>query len=318
MIVTFTPNPSIDRAAAVGAPLTRGGVHRLSDLRSDPGGKGVNVARVAHQAGRRALAVLPAGPGDPLLRLIEATGLPHAEHLTGADARINLTVTEPDGTTTKLNEPGTPLTTDDVAALERLLVEASRGAAWVALCGSLPPGAPVDWYARLVPQLRELGVRVAVDTSDAPLAALSQALPGAAPHLVKPNSEELAQLSGQDAAVLEASAQAGDHGPTVEAARRLIDQGLQAVLVTLGGAGAVLVEAAGAWFSPPVPVEVRSTVGAGDSALAGYLLADLAGADAAGRLASAVAHGSAAAALPGTGLPHPQHVHPAPERVRAL
>lgn len=317
-IVTFTPNPSIDRSATVAGMLTRGGVHRLAELHSDPGGKGVNVARVAHQAGVEAVAVLPAGQNDPLLRLIEATGLRHRAHTTAAPARINLTVTESDGTTTKLNEPGTPLSPDDVRALQLLLVEAGARAAWVTLCGSLPPGAPVDWYARLVPPLRELGVRVAVDTSDAPLAALAAALPGAAPTLVKPNAEELAQLSGQDAGLLESSAAAGDLGPTVQAATRLIDLGVRAALVTLGGVGAVLVTPAGAWFSPPTPVTVRSTVGAGDSALAGYLLADLAGLDAPHRLAHAVAHGSAAAALSGTGLPRPDQVHPDPDAVRTL
>lgn len=317
-IVTFTPNPSIDRSATVEGMLIRGGVHRLAGLRSDPGGKGVNVARVAHQAGVEAVAVLPTGPSDPLLRLIEGTGLRYRTHTTAAPARINLTVTEADGTTTKLNEPGTPLTADDVVALQALLVQAAAGAAWVTLCGSLPPGAPADWYARLVPPLRAQGVQVAVDTSGAPLAALAAALPGAAPTLVKPNGEELAQLSGRDAGLLEASAAAGDLGPTVQAAARLIDLGVQTALVTLGEVGAVLVTPAGAWFSPPIPVSVRSTVGAGDSALAGYLLADLAGLDAPHRLAHAVAHGSAAAALPGTGLPHPDQVRPEPAAVRAL
>ena len=317
-VVSFTPNPSIDRSAAVEGMLTRGGVHRLGALHTEPGGKGVNVARVVHQAGVDALAVLPAGDGDPLLRLISDTGLRHRAHTTAAPARINLTVTESDGTTTKLNEPGTPLSSADVEALRLLLTKAGKGAAWVTLCGSLPPGAPVDWYAQLVPQLRALGVKVAVDTSDAPLAALAAALPGSAPTLVKPNSEELAQLSGQDAGLLESSAEAGDLGPTVKAATRLLELGVEAALVTLGGAGAVLVTAEGAWFSPPTPVVVRSTVGAGDSALAGYLLADLAGMDAPHRLAHAVAHGSAAAALPGTGLPHPGDVHPDPAAVRAL
>ncbi|GAA1257828.1 MULTISPECIES: 1-phosphofructokinase family hexose kinase [Janibacter] len=311
MITTFTANPSVDRSAALPGPLSRGAVLRLAEVHDEPGGKGVNVARVVTMAGVAATAVLPVGSEDPLHRLLDAAGVGYAEHRTAHPVRTNLTITEPDGTTTKLNEPGAPLRAEDVAALETLLLERTTGSRWAALCGSLPPGAPTDWYARLVPQLRAAGVSVAVDTSDAPLLALAEAGPQAAPDLLKPNAEELTQLGGGDPEELEAAAAAGDLRPTVVSARRLLERGVGAVLTTLGGSGAVLVTAEGAWFGRAPKITVRSTVGAGDSALSGYLLGSLRGLPERDRVALAVAYGSAAAQLPGTGLPGPDHVDPA-------
>jgi 1-phosphofructokinase len=214
--------------------------------------------------------------------------------------RTNLAITETDGTTTKLNEPGATLDAAALTALTDTVVHRAAGADWVVLSGSLPPGAPDDWYADVVCALRSVGCRVAVDTSDAPLLALAGRFGDAAPDLVKPNSDELASLAGRSAAELE-----DDPDAVVEAARSLVNRGVGAVLATLGSAGAVLVNAQGAWLATPPPITVRSTVGAGDSALAGYVRADVAGAEAPRRLQMAVAYGSAAAALPGSALPSP-------------
>jgi 1-phosphofructokinase len=148
-----------------------------------------------------------------------------------------------------------------------------------------------------------------VDTSDAPLAALAHQLDRAAPDLIKPNAEELAGLAGVTAQSLESAVARGDTGPVVTAAQHLIDRGVGAVLTTLGAAGAVLVTADGAWLATPPPITPRSTVGAGDSALAGYVRADIGGAGAAQCLAMAVAYGSGAAALPGTALPSPSQLN---------
>jgi 1-phosphofructokinase len=148
-----------------------------------------------------------------------------------------------------------------------------------------------------------------VDTSDAPLAALAAGLDRAAPDLIKPNSGELAGLAGVTAESLETALVRGDSGPVVRAAQQLIDRGVGAVLATLGAAGAVLVNTDGAWLATPPPIVPRSTVGAGDSALAGYVRADVEGAAAPARLQMAVAYGSGAAALPGTALPSPDEIN---------
>jgi 1-phosphofructokinase len=126
-----------------------------------------------------------------------------------------------------------------------------------------------------------------------------------APHLMKPNAEELASFTGHHADELEA-----DPAAAAEAAGELVERGVESVLVTLGPRGALLVTADGAWHAAAPRVAVVSTVGAGDSSLFGYLLGDVEGRDPDQRLALAVAYGSAAAGLPGTTIPHPRQVHP--------
>jgi 1-phosphofructokinase len=217
--------------------------------------------------------------------------------------RTNYTLAEPDGTTTKLNEPGAAL--DDAArdALAAALHEHAEGASWVVLSGSLPPGTPLDWYADLVRSLRDTGARIAVDTSEAPLLALLAAGPDAAPDLLKPNSEELAQLSGVPETHLTANRAAA-----LAAVDTLHARGVAEVLLTLGADGALLSCAEGVWSATPPRIAVRSTVGAGDCSLAGHVLADLAGAPPAERLRSAVAYGAASASLPGSAVPTPEQV----------
>ncbi|KAF0846413.1 1-phosphofructokinase family hexose kinase [Nocardia caishijiensis] len=315
MIVTLTANPSVDRTVTLTEPLLRGQVHRAANVTSQPGGKGVNVARVVTSGGVPALAVLPGTEDDPVVSGLRGAGIAFRAVPTGGTPRTNLTIAEADGTTTKINEPGYPLRAPHLDALAAALTESAVGAAWVVLSGSLPPGVPVEWYARMVEELSAAGsAKIAVDTSDAPLLALFEETGSAAADLVKPNTDELAQLTGLDPAGLENPAAAA------RAATALIERGVGAVLATLGAAGAVLVTAEGAWFAGAPPIVARSTVGAGDSALAGYLLADLAGLDPADRLRAAVAYGSAATALPGTELPGPADImldavlaHPLPD-----
>ena len=196
MIITLTANPSLDRTATLEAPLARGQVQRVSGVTVEPGGKGVNVARAIHYAGHPVRAVLPAPDSDPILAALRQLGVDYRTVAVAEGVRMNLTLTEADGTTTKLNEPGPLLTDDLVEQLAALVVEQADGAEWVVLSGSLPPGVPADFYATLIRRLRPLGVKVAVDTSDEPLLALVDNFPDAAPDLLKPNSDELAQLTG--------------------------------------------------------------------------------------------------------------------------
>ena len=322
MIVTLTPNPSLDRTVTLPGALVRGGVNRLSTVTIEPGGKGVNVARVLVAAGETVTTVLPAAVHDPLLRALDAVAVPGLSTravTVSSPARINTAVTEPDGTTTKLNEPGAGLEDQEVDAVRAALLEAAatarpskdaRARRWAVLSGSLPPGAPTDWYVDLVRVLRGAapGLQVAVDTSDAPLAELAAGLPDSAPDLVKPNGEELGQLVGlpaDRAMALEEGAVRGELAPVADAARILVDLGIGAVMATLGPAGAVLVTGEGAWHATAPEVPVVSTVGAGDSSVAGYVLADVRGGDEAERLRTAMIYGSAAASLPGTTLPSP-------------
>ncbi|MFW3172217.1 1-phosphofructokinase family hexose kinase [Geodermatophilus sp. CPCC 206100] len=312
-IVTLTANPSLDRTLALPGPLERGSVARLAPSSTEPGGKGVNVARAVAAAGADVVTVLPAADDDPIVAALHRLGLPLATVAVPTPVRTNYTLAEPDGTTTKLNEPGAPLDEATRARLTAVLHESAAGARWVALSGSLPPGTPVGWYADLVRSLRDTGARIAVDTSEAPLLALLDAGPDAAPDLLKPNAEELAQLAGATEAELTA-----DRDAALAAVSTLHARGVAEVLLTLGADGALLSCAEGVWSAVPPRIAVRSTVGAGDCSLAGHLLADLAGAPPAERLRAAVAYGAASASLPGSAVPTPAQVDRAAVEVTAL
>jgi 1-phosphofructokinase len=294
MIVTLTPNPSLDRTLQV-AELRRGEVVRATSVRVDPGGKGINVALALTVTGHTARAVLPLGGSEGLQlgAAIEETGIELVPVPIAQAVRTNITLAEPDGTVTKINDPGPTLTVDEAAALTRSTVEAINGASWVAGCGSLPPGAPGSLYAELVTQAHRAGSRVAIDASGAALAAALQA----GPDLIKPNVHELAELTGRRLTHI---------GQVIDAAHELHHRGIATVVVSLGGDGAVLVDADGAWQATTPPVTVRSTVGAGDALVAGLLAAGGTGPAA---LRSGVAYGTAAAQLPGTQFPTPDLLH---------
>jgi 1-phosphofructokinase len=308
MIVTVTPNPSIDRTVTLSTPLTRGQVHRVSSVTTEPGGKGVNVARALTLAGVDAVALLPAAGTDPLVTALQGGGVPFRCVPITSPVRTNIAVTEMDGTTTKINEPGARLDEAAIDALSRSVIGYAEHASWVVMSGSLPPGVPDRWYADIVAELTAYGCKVAVDTSEGPLTALVEGFSHAAPDLIKPNTEELAGVIGFAPQAFEAALAQGDPEPVVSAAQQLVDRGVGAVLATMGAAGAVLVNSAGSWLATPPPIIPRSTVGAGDSSLAGYLRADVGGAEPPQLLQMAVAYGSAAAALPGSALPTPAEV----------
>ncbi|TQN41021.1 1-phosphofructokinase [Blastococcus colisei] len=312
-VVTLTANPSLDRTLDLPAPLAQGGIVRLAGSSTEPGGKGVNVARALAAAGGDVVSILPAAASDPIVTALRALGLELATVPVHSPVRTNYTLVDPAGTTTKLNEPGAALSDATRTALSGILHGHAAAARWVVLSGSLPPSTPVDWYADLVRTLRDTGARIAVDTSEAPLLALLSAGRDAAPHLLKPNAEELAQVAG-----LTEDDVLRDPAAMLEAVRTLHARGVAEVLLTLGGDGAVLSTADGElWSARPPEIAVRSTVGAGDCSLAGYLLASLAGAPPAERLRTAVAYGAASASLPGSAVPTPARVDGSAVRVTA-
>ncbi|NKQ57780.1 1-phosphofructokinase [Amycolatopsis sp. K13G38] len=291
MIVTVTANPSIDRTVEVAA-VTRGRVHRAPRALVHPGGKGVNVSRTLAKQGHPTTAVLVAGgaEGSELTGLLAAAGVATSRVSVGEPVRTNIAVAEADGTITKFNEAGPALSAEEA---ERLLEAATRalerGAGWLAGCGSLPPGMPAAFYARLVEIAHARGVNAAIDSSGAALAAC---LP-AAPEVVKPNRSELAEYARIEVRTL---------GDAVKAAQQLRDHGARAVLASLGADGALLVDGTGVVHGEAPVARVRSTVGAGDAMLAGFLAAGGRGEKA---LREALAWGAAAAALPGSHLPGP-------------
>lgn len=292
MIVTVTPNPSLDRALDVDR-LAVGDVNRAHATHVHPGGKGINVARALARHGQRALAVLPAGGADGarLVALLGEHGVPAVPVPVAGDTRTNITLVEADGATTKVNAPGPRLSDAEVDALlatvEDQLTTAPRV---VVAAGSLPAGAGDSFFVRLAGIAGRHNVPVALDTSGTPLA---RAVRAGGLCLVKPNEDELAELVGRELVTV---------GDVVDASREVIAQGTTAVLVSLGAHGAMLVRATGTWWAGGAPLVPLSTVGAGDSTLAGYLAGTGTCAD---RLRSAVAWGRAAVLLPGTEVPTP-------------
>ncbi|MFD0904180.1 1-phosphofructokinase [Actinomadura sediminis] len=311
MIVTLTLNPSLDRTIEVDV-LTRGAVIRTRSARLDPGGKGVNVSRALLANGADSTAVLAVGgaDGEELRRLLLAEGLPARAVRVAARTRSNVTVVEPDGVVTKLNEPGGPLSPAELDEVTAAVEEAAAGGAgWVVCCGSLPPGVPDTAYAALCRRFAADGARVAVDTSGPAL----RAAVAAGPDLVKPNLEELAEAVGDPVVTV---------ADDVESAGELRGRGARGVLVSLGAEGAVPVDDDRVLSGDAPVARPRSTVGAGDALLAGFLAAGARGERA---LAEGLAWGAAAVRLPASRMPGARDVrrdivriHPSPDLARPL
>ncbi len=293
MIVTVTPNPSIDRTVTV-EQLEIGEINRALSNRVDPGGKGVNVSRALRANGADTLAILPLGGPDGrlLAALLDDAGVPHREIDLADTTRTNVAIVDPRGVTTKVNEPGPTLDVDELHSLRRAILSSTQETDWLALCGSLPPGAPATWFADII--AAHPG-RVAVDASGV---GFPEAV-AAGPDLIKPNREELEELVGIRLPLL---------ADVLDAARSVVSSGVGMVVVSLGSDGALATTAEGHWFATAAVTTPLSTVGAGDSLLAGLLHALQSGATPEKAIASAVAWGSAAVSLPGSQVPEHHHI----------
>lgn len=278
-IVTLTLNPALDLGTAVDRVVAEDKL-RCEEPTRHPGGGGINVARAATRLGTGSRAVFPAGgpTGDALCQQVEDEGVTVERIDTGAETRQNVSVTE---TTTdrqfRFVLPGAPLRGDELDRCLGAVEDAASPDGLVVASGSIPPGVDEDVYARLIGACPD--VRVVVDTSGP---ALRHAIDAGA-WLVKPNLRELAELVGKEL----------DGDPEViQAARSLLGGGTQAVVVSLGAGGAMLVTSDDEHHvrSPTVPV--RSRVGAGDSSVAGIVVGVLRGDD----LHTAVRYGVAAGA----------------------
>lgn len=296
MIITVTLNPSLDRTFDT-ERLQVGEVNRALRTHLDAGGKGINVSRALNQNGIATVGVFPIGGADgPLLvSELRAHGVPvHPVPIAGA-IRSNVTITEADGETTKINAPG-PLI--DEAELARILAAVDEHLGPETTCviaaGSLPEGVAPSILTRLAKLVAGHQVPFVLDTSDAPLAAAVRA-GGLA--VIKPNEDELSELVGRVLRTV---------GDVRDAAREVIALGTDAVLVSLGAHGALLVTAEACWWAGGRAIVPVSTVGAGDSTLAGFVAAD--GQDPSERLRTAVAWGRAAVQLPGTEMPRPEQI----------
>ncbi|SDV46747.1 1-phosphofructokinase family hexose kinase [Chitinasiproducens palmae] len=270
-VVCVTAHPALDQTVQL-ARLVAGEVHRASSSRLDAGGKGVNVAACLadYDCETISTGLLGTLNAAPFEALFAAKGMSECFLRGPASCRTNIKIVDlARGETTDINVPGTVADSDRLAALADRVVALAEPGRWIVLAGSLPPGAPEDWYGSLLPRLRARGALVALDTSGAPLRLALQADRQALPTLIKPNRAELSELLG---------APLGDEASLRAAAETLLARGVAAVVVSLGAAGAFGLRRAPAadwdcegFVATPLPVEPLSTVGAGDAFLAGLI-----------------------------------------------
>lgn len=305
MIVTVTPNPSLDLTyrladeTALTSPAVE--VHRARSVSLEASGKGVNVSRALTLAGRPSTAVLFAGgrTGRQLLELLDADGVPHRGVSQAAATRVNTTLLTPGGPTVKVNAPGFGPTAAEIDNLVRAVDNEiithrnEPGQNWLLVCGSLPPDTDaLALIGRLIEQAHAHGWRVGVDSSGAGLAAAVEA--GA--DLLAPNAAELD-------IVLEASRNENTWNVDADlfaAATAVAAQRGCELLVSLGADGALWTDGRRTLHARGPAVVPINSAGAGDALLAGWFSTDLSGAapDAdtshRRRLATAVAWGTAA------------------------
>ncbi|MDP1632935.1 MAG: 1-phosphofructokinase family hexose kinase [Caulobacter sp.] len=291
-IITLTLNPAIDVSTSVERvePAVK---LRCGESRRDPGGGGINVARVIRRLGGEALAIFPAGgvTGELLVALLAAEGVPTLAVPIAGDTREDMTVTErATGLEYRFVLQGPQLSWTEWRGCLDATVQPGDGQGFIVASGSLPPGVPDDFLVRLASVARTAGERVVLDTSGPALkAALRQGV-----YLIKPNLRELEDLTGE---TLDTDAR------RLAAARRLIADGAAEVIaLTLGDQGAILVTADQAWRAPALDITPVSSVGAGDSFLGGMVHALASGQSLEDSFRMGLAAGSAALASPGTDL----------------
>ena len=297
-IVTLTINPAIDVSTSVDRMTP---VHKLrcTTAQYDPGGGGINVARVAHKLGGVVTAIYPVSgaTGHLLRRIVEKEGISGATFEVLDETRLSFTVLESEtGDEYRFVLPGPPMSEREwQQGIEKLKCLPDPPAMLV-ISGSLPPGVPDDFYARVARMAKAQGAKLVLDTSGPALsAALEEGI-----YLIKPNLRELRELTGQ--ALM-------DEKSWLAACRALVDaRRAEIVALTLGDQGALLVSRSGAVRASALPIEPVSTVGAGDSFLGALVWALASGQELTDAFRYGVAAGSAALITPGTELCHREDV----------
>jgi len=287
LIVTLTINPAIDRILSVDR-LAFEDRSYITSSRESAGGRGINASYVIHSFGADTLAVLTSG-GDSGKRLethLNGYGFPIAVVRVRSEIRTNLTITDRHGLTVNLNEKGPTLGKAELSRIERVVEDALANAAWLMVCGSLPPGVPSSFYARLIVLARRKKVKTLLHAGGD---ALREGIE-ANPTVVTPNQQEAERVLGR---MLLTRTQ------YLEAAARLRTMGPESVILSLGSRGAVGAFADGLLEALPPRVDAVCPIGAGDALSAAYVWAMRRKPNPADALRWAVAAGTASARLPG-------------------
>lgn len=258
MITTVCLNPCIDKTASVSA-LIAGGLNRIRSARTDAGGKGVNVAVTLSRLGldARCVLFLPEEGSAPLIEKLRAEHVAVGAVDVAGSLRTNLKIfDESESRITELNESGAPVTDAALEDMTRVIEGCAQGSELVVLSGSLPPACPADYYRTVMERIAHTNARCVLDADGLRLRAGLEARP----YLVKPNRDELEELTGEPLKTLDDIARA---------ARGLIERGVGIAAVSLGAEGALIVDEHDVYCAPRLEIPVRSTVGAGDAMCAG-------------------------------------------------
>lgn len=263
-VVTLTLNPALDMSSDVPALIPDQKL-RCSEPLLDPGGGGLNVSRAIAALGGESLALVALGglTGDRLAGLIRAEGVPFLALTAPGETRQSLTVTEATtGRQYRFMLPGPKWSEADQERVFTLLRASARPGAFGVISGSQPPGVPVDFPARLARAMP--GLNVVLDTSGPALReAVAHPIPGLA--ILRMDGEEAESLAGGPLV---------SRSDTADFAESLVEKGVaRCVIIARGADGSVLVDKDRRIFAKAAKVKVKSTVGAGDSFVAGMVLA---------------------------------------------
>lgn len=288
VILSVTLNPSIDHAVFV-ERLALHDTNRVTRSETDAGGKGINLSRVAAELGAETMATgfLGGGPAAFVRAVLDRQGVAHDFVPIAGDTRTNFSVEDGFGPPTTFNAPGPRVTPEEWDALVARVSALVRGASWVCLGGSLPPGAPADAYRRLAEVAERAGVPVALDADGDPLREGLRAKIA----LIKPNGREAARLLGRAVEGRE---------DALAAARDLRELGVDRAIVSLGAEGAALSGPNGDFIARSPTVEAKSTIGSGDSMVAGFLVGLMRGVGDAEAFRLGLAAGAATATTDGS------------------
>ena len=292
MIYTVTLNPAIDKTAVI-ENFCAGTVNRIGMLREDAGGKGINVSKCLKSLGADSTAVmiLAGDTGKRLEKMLHKLDIPTLAVWAEGESRINLKIVDPaKRENTDINEPGPAVSDMFLEELKGKLGEKILPGDLVILSGSLPAGVDRGLYGRWTAFFRSLGARVYLDADGE---AMKQGL-AAVPYMIKPNDAELAGLFGKEKL---------SRDEMVSEGRRLLETGIEEIVISMGGDGALFVSREGCYFAQSLPVEVKSTVGAGDSMVAAMAFADVKNLDREEKIRLAVAMGAGSVMQSGTQPP---------------
>lgn len=287
MFVTVTLNPAIDRTLTADRLVFDDRAYILSRSES-AGGRGLNASAVLHSWGAPTLAIVPSG-GDSGARFeqhLAWLGFPFEIVPTANGVRSNAIITDRQGMTVKLNEPGHPLSEEEQSRIEEAVRRRLPGAKWLLICGSLPPGVSPGILRRLIRAGKDAGVKVLIDADGEPLQ--DALLEG--PTAVTPNRNEAAKLLNK--ALITRQHFRG-------AAQRICEMGAQAAVLSLGERGAIAVRGSEIVEAVPPRIDAVCPIGAGDALNAAYVWAIERNNDFADAVRWAVAAGTASARLPG-------------------